>query len=72
MSKTTAVATLQRKEDVGNEQTSLAFYADYNDERNKAWSKYTPALSVQMTVMDSVAEQFEQGQTYLLTFEAKQ
>jgi hypothetical protein len=69
MNKTTAVATLQRKEDVGNEQTSLAFYADYNDERNKEWAKYTPGLSVQMTVKDSVAEQFEQGGRYLLTFE---
>lgn len=69
MSKITAVATLQRKESVGNEQTALAFYADYADERNKAWAKYTPALSLMMTVLDSVAEGFDHGGTYLLSFE---
>jgi hypothetical protein len=71
MSKTTAVATLYSKSDAGLGQTALAFSADYNDERNKEWSKYTPALGVNMTVIDSVAERFEQGKTYLLTFEAK-
>lgn len=69
MSKTTAVATLYSKTDAGNGQTALAFSADYNDERNKAWAKYTPGLGVQMTVLESVGEQFEQGKRYLLTFE---
>jgi hypothetical protein len=69
MSKTTAVATLSSKTDAGSGQTALAFHADYNDERNKEWAKYTPGLSVQMTVLDSVGEQFEQGGRYLLTFE---
>jgi hypothetical protein len=69
MTKTTAVATLNTKQDAGNGQTSLFFAADYNDERNKEWSKYTPALGVNMTVLDSVAERFEQGARYLLTFE---
>jgi len=71
MSKTTTVATLNTKQDAGHGQVSLFFAADYNDDRNKEWSKYTPALGVNMTVIDSVAEQFEQGKTYLLTFEAK-
>jgi len=69
MSKITAVASLYTKKDAGNGQTALAFGADYNDERNKEWAKYTPGLSVQMTVLDSVGEQFEQGGRYLLTFE---
>jgi hypothetical protein len=69
MSKTTAVATLYTKGESRDGQTALAFSADYADERNKEWSKYTPALSVQMTVLDSVAEQFQQGGRYLLTFE---
>lgn len=69
MSKTTAVATLYSKTDAGYGQTALAFSADYNDERNKEWAKYTPGLGVNMTVLDSVAEQFEQGGRYLLTFE---
>ncbi|NWL32965.1 hypothetical protein [Paenarthrobacter nitroguajacolicus] len=69
MGKTTAVATLYSKTDAGNGQTALAFCADYNDERNKEWAKYTPGLSVGMTVIESVGEQFEQGETYLLTFE---
>jgi hypothetical protein len=68
MSKTTAVATLTGKLESG-EQVALSFSADYNDERNKAWSKYTPGLSVTMYVTEEVAEGFEQGGRYLLTFE---
>ena len=69
MSKTTAVATLSSKGESNAGQTQLSFSADYNDERNKAWAKYTPGLSVIMHVTDEVAEQFEQGGRYLLTFE---
>lgn len=69
MAKTTAVATLHSKTDAGSGQTSLGFSADYKDERNKAWAKYTPGLGVTMTVLDSVGEHFEQGARYLLTFE---
>lgn len=69
MSKTTAVVSVYTKESRGDGQTLLGFGADYADERNKEWAKYTPGLSVTMTVLDSVAEQFEQGGRYLLTFE---
>lgn len=69
MSKTTAVVTLYTKGASNAGQTPLAFSADYADERNKEWAKYTPGLSLNMTVLDSVAEQFEQGGRYLLTFE---
>lgn len=68
-SRITAVATLYTMGESQDGQTALAFSADYADERNKEWSKYTPALSVGMTVLDSVAENFEQGGRYLLTFE---
>lgn len=71
MSKITAVATLGTKMPQSDGQTTLNFYADYNDERNKAWSKYTPGLSVNMLVIDSVAEQFDQGGRYVLTFEKR-
>ena len=67
--KTTAVATLSTKKDAGNEQMTLFFCADYNDERNKEWARWTPVLNVHMNVLDSVAEQFTQGGRYLLTFE---
>lgn len=69
MSKTTAVATLYNKGPVVDGQAALAFTADYSDDRNKEWAKYTPGLSVNMTVIESVAERFEQGGRYLLTFE---
>lgn len=69
MTQITAVATLYTKGESSLGQTSLAFSADYNDERNKEWAKYTPGLSIQMTVKDSVAEKFEKGGRYLLTFE---
>lgn len=69
MSKTTAVVSLYTKGESHDGQTPLHFGADYADERNKEWAKYTPSLAVQMTVLDSVAERFEQGGRYLLTFE---
>jgi hypothetical protein len=72
MSTTTAVATLASMQDAGNGQTALFFAADYNDERNKEWAKYTPGLSLQMTVRDDVANHFEKGGRYLLTFERQE
>lgn len=69
MSKTTAAATLYRKDVTTDGQSVLHFNADYSDERNKEWSKYTPALSLSMNVIDAVAEGFEEGGRYLLTFE---
>lgn len=69
MSKTTAVAKLTSKVE-SDDQVALTFNADYNDERNKAWAKYTPSLSITMYVTPEVADsQFEQGGRYLLTFE---
>jgi hypothetical protein len=69
MSKITAVASLYTKGESHDGQTPLSFGADYNDERNKEWAKYTPGLNISMTVLDSVAEQFERGGRYLITFE---
>lgn len=50
------------------EQVGLGFAADYDDGRNKEWSKYTPTLSVTMTVLPEVAERFTAGAPYTLTF----
>lgn len=50
-------------------QTHLQFFADYADDRNKEWAKYTPSLSLNMVVLDSVAEHFKAGQAFTLTFE---
>lgn len=35
---------------------------------NQEWAKYTPALSISMTVKAEVAENFPLGQAFLLTF----
>lgn len=48
--------------------TRLQFAPDYQDGRNAEWAEATPNLSLSMTVKDSVAEHFAQGQTYTLTF----
>ena len=71
MTKTTAVATLHSTHKTAGtaEQVTLAFNADYMDERNKAWAKYTPSLSLTMGVADEVATQFALGTRYLLTIE---
>lgn len=46
----------------------LSFEPDYQDGRNAEWAAATPHLSLSMTVVDSVAEHFEQGGKYTLTF----
>jgi hypothetical protein len=48
---------------------NVTFAADYNDGRNKAWALYTPGLSLTMGLRGSVADTFEVGQAYTLTFE---
>ena len=49
-------------------QVRVNFLPDYNDGRNKEWSRYTPALSLSMTLKGDVADQFEVGQAYTLQF----
>jgi hypothetical protein len=50
-------------------ETDLVFSADYADGRNKEWAKYTPGLDLRMRVKNSVAEQFNVGDAFTLTFE---
>lgn len=52
-----------------NDSVSLSFSPDYHDGRNKEWAEATPSLSFQMTVKASVAEHFQQGGKYTVTFE---
>lgn len=49
-------------------QVAVSFIADYADGRNKEWSRYTPSLSVSMTLKGAVADQFEVGDTFTLQF----
>lgn len=65
---TTAKLTLSSMTDI-NEQVQLSFVPDYADGRNKEWAKYTPALSLSMTVLPEVAERFTSGQAYIMTLE---
>lgn len=67
----TAKIQLQSKGEFagGDGQKLLTFSPDYNDGRNKEWAKYTPGLTLTMSVLDSVAERFELGGKYTLTFE---
>jgi hypothetical protein len=50
-------------------QSVVTFVPDYADGRNKEWSLYTPALSLSMTLKGDVADRFEPGTAYTLTFE---
>lgn len=51
----------------GDYQT-LTFQPDYADGRNKEWAAATPALSLTMSVKESVAGLFEPGNAFTLTF----
>jgi len=50
-------------------QVVVTFVPDYADGRNKEWSLYTPALSLSMTLKGGVADRFEAGKGYTLTFD---
>lgn len=63
----TAKVELRSKKPGYNGQI-LEFGPDYADGRNKEWAAATPSLSLSMTVIDSVAEHFIQGEKYTLTF----
>jgi hypothetical protein len=68
----TAKISCTRKTEQGEgaeRQVQVDFLPDYNDGRNKEWSLYTPALSLSMTLKGAVADHFEPGQHYTLTFE---
>jgi hypothetical protein len=61
---------LTGKTDAGDEQTQLVFGADYHDERNKEWAKYTPAVNFSFVVRnDTAAAQYTEGAAYTLTLE---
>lgn len=54
-----------------DEVVSVAFSPDYHDGRNAEWAAATPSLSLSMTVRGDVADQFETGKAYTLTFQAE-
>lgn len=56
------------KTPAGDGQTRLGFSPDYAEGRNSEWAKYTPGLSLAMTVLDEVAAKIRQGQAITLLF----
>lgn len=55
------VSNKQEWGDGEDKQVSLSFTCDYMDGRNKEWSRYTPAASLQMTVKGHVGDEFALG-----------
>jgi len=68
MVQVTAKVECTQKEQAWDGATRLAFGPDYRDGRNAEWAAATPSLSVQMMVLDAVAEHFEHGGKCTLTF----
>lgn len=67
---TTLKLKLASKSDAGSGQTRLVFQADYDDEKNKEWAKYTPVLNLDFVVLNEVSvAQHEVGTTYTATLE---
>lgn len=68
----TAKVLCQHKNESGEadkRQVAVSFLPDYQDGRNKEWSLYTPSLSLTMTLKGEVADRFEVGTAYTLSFE---
>ena len=67
----TAKIVCQTKQESGegdDRQVNVSFLPDYNDGRNKEWARYTPGLSLTMGLKGAVADRFEVGNAYTLTF----
>lgn len=70
--KTTAKVILNTKTESGvgeHRQVVAAFSANYAGGKNSEWSLYTPSLQLSMTLKGEVADRFEIGTEYTLTFE---
>lgn len=65
----TAKVTCTGKSAGYGDSVALSFQPDYADGRNAAWAAATPSLSLSMTVKGDVANEFEQGARYTLSFE---
>lgn len=68
MSNLTAKVVVTGHTKAGDDQMTVGFIPDYADGRNKEWAKYTPSLSLVMTVKAEVAERLPVGQAFTLTF----
>jgi len=67
----TAKIQCQTKQESGEgdaRQVTVTFVPDYADGRNKEWALYTPGLSLTMGLRGPVADRFEVGSRYTLTF----
>ena len=50
-------------------QVVASFSANYADGKNNAWAIWTPTLQLSMTLKGEVADRFDVGQEYTLTFD---
>ncbi len=66
----TAKLVVQNLNDAGSDQTTVVLVADYADERNNEWAKYTPSAHLTMTIANEAPalEFFELGKSVTLTF----
>jgi hypothetical protein len=71
---TTMKVKCRLREPAGDGQVRLEFGPDYDDDRNKDWAKYTPALSFSATVKEEVADREfpSNGDTFTVTFEREE
>lgn len=68
MITTAKVTVTSNRPTPDGEQHTIGLGPDYADGRNKEWAKYTPALSITITVLPEVAERFPVGQAFELRF----
>lgn len=67
----TAKFKVSRRSEMGW-ATEIEMTPDYAQGRNAEWAEATPAGMIRLTVKNALAaEQFEQGQSFTVTFEAE-
>lgn len=59
--------------DTGDErEVFVTFFPNYDDERNRAWARYMPNLTLSTMLRGTVADQLTEGQPYVLTIDVEE
>lgn len=69
MKQVTAKMKVQTATPLADGQVAVVIGPDYEERRNAEWAKYTPGLSLQMTVKEEVAGVFAPGATATVLFQ---
>lgn len=70
--KITARVRVSNKVPIDTTQSVVSFYGDYANGANNEWAIATPVLDFRMYMKTEVANNFNVGESYAVTFESRE